>query len=267
MAQGAKSCFGRGCPSVTNSAKLGGSASPTFCPARQVIPVATPPTTACSSMACCGSCAAAHAGATCRRALVRPRACTSGFVAGRTKAGGRRCLCFVAQRPQQRLCPARRQPGQSPPTGRHRQKKGGDKNQALGRRRGGPTTKVHLLCDARGRPLRLLLDPWPSVRAQGARPRCSRVCKKPGVSSPTAPTMPTHGAPCWPPQAGKRSSRPSATARCPPPTTPPATGKRDRIERCLNKRKHLRHVATRFDRRDVYLLSFLHLACTLLWLR
>ena len=42
---------------------------------------------------------------------------------------------------------------------------------------------------------------------------------------------------------------------------------RNRIERCFNKRKHFHHIATRFDRRDVYFLSFLHLACTLLWLR
>ena len=42
---------------------------------------------------------------------------------------------------------------------------------------------------------------------------------------------------------------------------------RNRIERCFNKLKHFRHIATRFDRRDVYFLSFLHLASTLLWLR
>ena len=42
---------------------------------------------------------------------------------------------------------------------------------------------------------------------------------------------------------------------------------RNRIERCFNKLKHFRHIATRFDRRDIYFLSFLHLACTLLWLR
>ncbi len=42
---------------------------------------------------------------------------------------------------------------------------------------------------------------------------------------------------------------------------------RNCIERCFKKLKHFRHIATCFDRRDVYFLSFLHLACSLLWLR
>lgn len=36
-------------------------------------------------------------------------------------------------------------------------RKRGDQNQALGRSRGGLTTKVHALADARGRPLRFIL--------------------------------------------------------------------------------------------------------------
>jgi transposase len=44
------------------------------------------------------------------------------------------------------------------PTNRLRREKG-DPDQALGRSRGGLTTKVHLLADAQGRPLRLLLTP------------------------------------------------------------------------------------------------------------
>ena len=42
---------------------------------------------------------------------------------------------------------------------------------------------------------------------------------------------------------------------------------RNRIERCFNKLKHFRRIATRYDRRDTYFLGFLQLACTLLWLR
>ena len=42
---------------------------------------------------------------------------------------------------------------------------------------------------------------------------------------------------------------------------------RNRIERCFNKLKHFRRIATRFARRDVYFLGSLHLACTLFWLR
>jgi transposase len=42
---------------------------------------------------------------------------------------------------------------------------------------------------------------------------------------------------------------------------------RNRIERCSNKLKHFRRIATRFDRRDTYFLAFLHPACAFLWLR
>ncbi len=39
------------------------------------------------------------------------------------------------------------------------------------------------------------------------------------------------------------------------------------IERCFNKFKHFRRIATRFDRRAAYFLSFLQIAAALLWMR
>ena len=42
---------------------------------------------------------------------------------------------------------------------------------------------------------------------------------------------------------------------------------RNRIERCFNKLKHFRHFATRFDRRAVHFLAFIHLAAAMLWMR
>jgi transposase len=42
---------------------------------------------------------------------------------------------------------------------------------------------------------------------------------------------------------------------------------RNRIERCFNKLKHFRHFATRYDRRDIHFLAFIHLASAMLWLR
>ena len=43
--------------------------------------------------------------------------------------------------------------------------------------------------------------------------------------------------------------------------------KRNTVERCFNKLKHFRRIATRYDRRAVYFLSFLHLAAAMLWIR
>lgn len=42
---------------------------------------------------------------------------------------------------------------------------------------------------------------------------------------------------------------------------------RNRIERCFNKLKHFRRFATRYDRRALHFLSFIHLASAMLWMR
>lgn len=42
---------------------------------------------------------------------------------------------------------------------------------------------------------------------------------------------------------------------------------RNAIERCFNKMKHFRHIATRYDRRAIYFMSFIHLAAALIWMR
>jgi transposase len=42
---------------------------------------------------------------------------------------------------------------------------------------------------------------------------------------------------------------------------------RNLIERCFNKLKHFRRIATRYDRRALYFLSFTQIACAMLWMR
>ena len=42
---------------------------------------------------------------------------------------------------------------------------------------------------------------------------------------------------------------------------------RNTVERCFNKLKHFRRIATRFDRRAVHFLSFIHIAAAILWMR
>jgi transposase len=42
---------------------------------------------------------------------------------------------------------------------------------------------------------------------------------------------------------------------------------RNCIERCFNKLKHFRRIATRYDRRAVHFLAFLCLAAAMLWMR
>lgn len=42
---------------------------------------------------------------------------------------------------------------------------------------------------------------------------------------------------------------------------------RNRIERCFNKLKHFRRLATRYDRRACHFLAFLCLAGAIIWMR
>ena len=42
---------------------------------------------------------------------------------------------------------------------------------------------------------------------------------------------------------------------------------RNQIERCFNKLKHFRRFATRYDRRAIHFLGFIHLAAAMLWMR
>src|SRR5690606_20606163 len=56
---------------------------------------------------------------------------------------------------QKRIPHARHHPGPRPPAGSDRKR--GARDQALGRSRGGLTTKIHMLADALGRPLRFIL--------------------------------------------------------------------------------------------------------------
>lgn len=42
---------------------------------------------------------------------------------------------------------------------------------------------------------------------------------------------------------------------------------RNRIERCFNKLKHFRRIATRYDRRALYFKAFILIACAMLWMR
>ena len=54
---------------------------------------------------------------------------------------------------------------------------------------------------------------------------------------------------------------------CPLPLNKRLYKNRNRIERCFNKLKHFRRIATRYDRRDIHFLALLHLAGAMLWMR
>jgi transposase len=68
--------------------------------------------------------------------------------------------------------------------------------------------------------------------------------------------------------AGMAAVIPSNRARKTPiPHDQTLYRERNRIERCFNKLKHFRRIATRFDRRAVHFAAFLCLAAAMLWMR
>lgn len=127
------------------------------------------------------------------------------------------------------------------------------------------TTKIHLATDALGRPLRVILTPGQRGDApiapdllHGLKPK--RVLADKAYDSNALRALITRMQaepviPCNP------------TRKRLIPYDFEAYKVRNTVERCFNKLKHFRRIATRFDRRATDFLSFIHLAAAMLWMR
>jgi transposase len=140
----------------------------------------------------------------------------------------------------------------------------GGQDQALGRSRGGLTTKIHLLADALGRPLRFILTPGQAHDLTQAHALLDgqttrQVIADRGYDSNAFRSLVADlGAKAVVPAKSSRITNIRHDAK--------AYRLRNRIERCFNKLKHFRRIATRYDRRDVHFLAALCLAGALQWL-
>jgi transposase len=163
-----------------------------------------------------------------------------------------------------------------------------DGREAIGRSRGGRTTKIHLAADLRCRPLRHLTSPGQRhdttmltavvdairIRRSGpGRPRTrpSRVIADKAYSSRAnrgylrrrgiAATIPEKDD-----QAANRRKKGPAGGR-PPAFDPEIYKLRNTAERCFNKLKQHRAVATRYDKRDYVYNGTINVASIRIWLR
>jgi transposase len=167
-----------------------------------------------------------------------------------------------------------------------RRKKGNPRfqNEALGRSRGGLTTKIHLACDGKGRPLAFTITPGQqhdctqlqalldsiSVPCLGkGRPRkrpdhliadrgysypsCRRFLQKRGIS---------HTIPERRDQAERRAKKPGR----PLTFNKEQYSRRNVIERCINRLKQWRGFATRYEKRAVYFCAAITLISLIMWL-
>jgi len=142
-------------------------------------------------------------------------------------------------------------------------KKGGP-DQALGRSRGGLTTKIHLLCNELGKPIDFLLtggqvaDCTQALALLGARQPRFVVADKGYDADAIVQHVEASGAqPVIPPRANRTIQRVYDKT---------VYKQRNRIERCFSRLKHFRRIATRFEKNKRNFHSLVALACLMLLL-
>ena len=162
----------------------------------------------------------------------------------------------------------------------------GHRSPALGRSRGGLTSKIHLACDGLGRPLALVVTGGntndctqftavmkairvPRLGAGRPRVRPGHVIGDKGYSSKAIRTwlrrrnIP-HTIPERADQAGNRARRGSRGGR-PPAFDKQVYKRRNVVERCFNRLKQWRGIATRYDKTAESYKAAVTLASLLMW--
>lgn len=146
-----------------------------------------------------------------------------------------------------------------------RQKNGGQEAQALGRSRGGFSTKIHAKVDGLGNPLRFILtsgERHESTQAEallGEQVGDYVLADRAFDSDDVIAFIIDHGAiPVIPSRKNRKVPRDYDTWRY---------RERALAECFFNKIKHFRHIFSRFDKLASRFLGFLHFAGALIWLR
>lgn len=159
--------------------------------------------------------------------------------------------------------------------------------EAIGRSRGGLSTKIHLAADGRGRPLAVLLSPGQAgdnpfllpvldaIRVHG--PAGGRPRKRPGLlladkgyaHDSTRAALRRVGIPHAIPerrdQRERRAAKGNRSSR-PPKFDKDAYKQRNVVERCFNRLKQWRDLATRYAKRASIYRASLVLIAAIIWL-
>ncbi|UPL51070.1 IS5 family transposase [Hymenobacter sublimis] len=137
--------------------------------------------------------------------------------------------------------------------------------QALGRSRGGLTTKMHVAADARGRLRRCRLTAGQRHDAPQALPLLAGltpdwlIADRGYDSDPLVAELARRGTQAViPPRRKRRHPRPYDAVRY---------AQRHPVERLFSRLKQFRRLATRYEKLDAHFLAFIYLAATVLWLR
>jgi transposase len=173
-------------------------------------------------------------------------------------------LPALGRRRRQRVRDDRQHDRARPPARRRRDQKGGG-DEAIGRSRGGLSTKVHALVDALGNPTGFALSPGQAHDLEGADALLPGLAANALIADKAFDAEERVLRPLE--QAGK-------TAVIPPKANRKEARAYDKdlykarhlIENFFAKLKQYRAIATRYDKRAVHFLGAIHLAATVIWL-
>ncbi|MCP4316354.1 MAG: IS5 family transposase [Hyphomicrobiales bacterium] len=134
-----------------------------------------------------------------------------------------------------------------------------------GRSRGGLTTKIHIATDGKGRPLKVILTPGQRGDVTQAPALLDGLSARQVLADKAYDSNALRQL--------IADMRAEAVIPCNPtrkrliPYDFEAYKARNLIERCFNKLKHFRRIATRYDRRAINFLSFIQIAAAMIWMR
>jgi len=145
-----------------------------------------------------------------------------------------------------------------------RRRKRGAEAQAIGRSRGGPTTKIHIAVDALGSPLRLILTPGQVHDSTQAEDLIDGLAAAHVIADKAYDTdrirayLAFRAEPVIPPKSNRSQ----------PITFDKELYKERHLVECfINKIKHFRRVATRYEKTAIAFLAFVAVASFMVWLR
>ena len=137
---------------------------------------------------------------------------------------------------------------------------------ALGRSRGGLTTKIHAVTDARGRPITLKLTAGQAHDGRSADDMLGTL--GPGQALLADAAYDSNRLRARLKDIGAKAViRPIPRRSTPPPLDRELYKRRNRIERFFSKLKHYRAIATRYEKHDANFLALVKLTATRIWLR
>jgi transposase len=136
----------------------------------------------------------------------------------------------------------------------------------MGRSRGGLTTKIHALVDARGLPIVLKLTEGQAHDGRSARDmletlKAGQILLADRAYDSDALRAELAGRGAW------ANVKPMPNRINIPAFSPFLYRYRNRVERFFNKLKHFRAVATRFEKHDANYLALVKLASIQIWMR